>query len=88
MKQEFKDKHSEDILTALAHKKYWVTEDSVSVRDFIDILKEHKCYILDDTFNRNGWQYDFHFYFIFFGDKFVCNGCGYYGGYSIALEEE
>jgi len=88
MVEYFKERNLEGIQKALTVGEDWSTEDSLPVQDVLDILEELGCIIDLDSFETNGWQYDWWCNFGYQGFSYTLSGCGHYGKLSIYREEK
>lgn len=88
MIDSFKEKHLNNIRHALLTSRAWeVKGDSLPIYQIKEILIELGCVIDEDSFDNNGWQYDWWLSFNFQEVDFTISGSGYYGGLSLYLKE-
>lgn len=55
--------------------------------ELIDILDAHGWVAVEDSFDTNGWQYDWWQQVVSFGKTMTLSGSGYYGGAEITKDE-
>jgi len=88
MVEFFKERNLNNIKHALTVKENYSTKDSLPTNDVLGILKELGCIIDLDSFETNGWQYDWWCNFGYQEVSYTVCGCGYYGKISIIKIEE
>ena len=83
----FKELHLNNIKHCLNTGVDWSTKDSLPVQHVLDILLDVGCTLDEDSFEKNGFQYDWWYKFTYGGRLYTVEGCGFWGGLRIWEEK-